>query len=84
MAKSAKIAISMPVEVLEEIERERDSDGTSRSEIIVQAIQEFLKNRRKQQQIEQYIRGYQLYPETDEEMDVSDQLAAESMAKSPW
>ena len=84
MAKSAKIAISMPVEVLEEIERERHSDGTSRSEIIVQAIQEFLKNRRKQQQIEQYIRGYQLYPETDEEMDVSDQLAAESMAKSPW
>ena len=84
MAKSAKIAISMPVEVLEEIERERDSDGTSRSEIIAQAIQEFFKNRRKQQQIEQYIRSYQLYPETDEEMDVSDQLAAESMAKSPW
>jgi metal-responsive CopG/Arc/MetJ family transcriptional regulator len=84
MAKSAKIAISLPADLLNDIERERETDDKSRSEFIVQAVQEFLKNRRKQQQIERYIRGYELYPETEEEAELSSRIAAESMAQSPW
>ena len=58
MSRSAKIAISLPQELLEGIEKERLTRKESRSEFFRHAIEAFLRHEREREAIEQYIRGY--------------------------
>ncbi len=60
----AKIAISLPDEVLQAVEKERLARGLSRGEFLRNAVEAFLRHRRERELEEQYIRGYQEYPET--------------------
>ena len=46
MAKSAKVAISLPEDVLEAVETERKAKGESRSQFFRQAIERLLKQER--------------------------------------
>ena len=62
----AKIAISLPDEVLQAIEKERLASGLSRSEFFRNAVEAFLRHRRERELEEQYVRGYQENPETAE------------------
>ena len=55
----AKIAISLPDEVLEAVEKERLAKGESRSQFFRRAAEEQLRRERERKDIEQYIRGYQ-------------------------
>ena len=64
----AKIAISLPDEVLEAVEKERLAKGESRSQFFRRAAEERLRRERNRADIEQYIRGYPQYPETKEEI----------------
>ena len=67
MAKVAKITISVPNEMLEVVEREREAKGETRSEFIVRAVEDYLRRERERQDDEDYIRGYQQFPESEDE-----------------
>ena len=64
----AKIAISLPDEVLAAVEKERLAKGESRSQFFRRAAEAQLRRQRDREDIEQYIKSYQQYPETKEEM----------------
>jgi metal-responsive CopG/Arc/MetJ family transcriptional regulator len=80
---TAKVAISLPVEVLERVERARHP-GQSRSEFIARAIEAYLGSEQARAEAEAYARGYELFPETAEEIEEVDRLGAAVLAREPW
>ncbi len=84
MKKSAKIAISLPGALLALVEKERQATGESRSEFLRRALESYLRQKRERERVEQYIRGYQKYPETAEEMAGWESIVAEAWADLPW
>lgn len=82
----AKIAISLPDEVLEAVEKERlgRSKVLSRSEFIKRAVQQYLQTESENSLEEQYIRGYLQQPETAAESEWLEETAAEVFANNPW
>ena len=82
----AKIAISLPDEVLEAVEQERLSRSKvlSRSEFIKRAVQHYLQTESERSLEEQYIQGYLEQPETVGETEWLDKAAAEVFANNPW
>ena len=82
----AKIAISLPDEVLEAVEKERLSHSTvlSRSEFIKRAVQQYLRSETEKSLEEQYIRGYLEQPETAEESECLSEASSEVFANNPW
>ena len=63
----AKIAISIPDEVYQAVEKVRMATGESRSHFFRRAVEERLRRAREQDDVARYISGYQKYPETEEE-----------------
>ena len=63
MIKTAKIAISLPVEDLKRIEKVRKELKTQRSALIDVAIRFWLDHREKHVLIKQYEAGYRNHPE---------------------
>ena len=82
----AKIAISLPDEVLEAVEKERlgRSKVLSRSEFIKRALEQYLRTESERTMEEQYIRGYLEHPETPEEVEWMAEAAAHVFANNPW
>lgn len=68
MPKMTKIAISLPEDLLEGIERKRLVSGESRSQFFRRAVGAFLRSEREREAIEQYVQGYRQYPEGEEEI----------------
>ncbi len=64
----AKIAISLPDEVLEAVEKERIECGMSRSEYFRRAVEEHLRREKEKEDVARYIQSYLNYPETEEEI----------------
>jgi len=84
MPKTAKVAISLPEEVLEAVEREREESGESRSEFFRRAVEALLRHRREREMSEQYARAYQRMPETKEEVEAAYRAASTILAEEPW
>jgi metal-responsive CopG/Arc/MetJ family transcriptional regulator len=84
MSKTAKIAISLPEEVLTAVEKEREGSGESRSQIFRRALELLLRQRREREMSEQYIRAYQQAPETDEEISAARRSASAVLGEGPW
>ncbi len=84
MPKIAKIAISLPEEVLASVERERRNSGESRSQFFRRAVEALLRRQQEQEMSEQYIRAYQQIPETEEEIEAARHAASDILAKEPW
>ncbi len=80
----AKIAISLPDEVLEAVEKARLAKGESRSQFFRRAVEEHLRRQRDREDIEQYIRGYLENPETEEEIALLESTLGYVMAEHPW
>lgn len=80
----AKIAISLPDSVLHDIEEERKARGETRSEFFRRAAEAFLRRERERQLVEQYIRGYQLYPETPEEIALAEAMSYWGLEEESW
>ena len=72
----AKIAISLPDEVLEAVEKERSESGISRSEYFRRTVEEHLRRtmdeqirrEKEKEDTERYIQGYLEDPESPEEL----------------
>jgi metal-responsive CopG/Arc/MetJ family transcriptional regulator len=84
MPKTAKIAISLPGEVLDAVERERRESGESRSEFFRRAVDTLLRYRREREMSERYMRAYQRVPETKEEVEAAYRAASTILAEEPW
>ena len=80
----AKIAISLPDEVLAAVEKERLAKGESRSQFFRRAVEEQLRRERERKDIEQYIRGYQLYPETKTEIALAVAMSVYAFDDDSW
>ncbi len=80
----AKIAISLPDEVLLEIEKERRAAGLSRSEFFRRAVEAFFRQKREAAAIEEYIQGYMNHPETREELGWVETASQGVLAEYPW
>ena len=80
----AKIAISLPDAVFQAIERERKARGETRSAFLRKAVEALLHREREREAIEQYIRGYQQYPETEEEITLAESTLELTLAEYPW
>lgn len=84
MRKVAKVAISLPGDMLEVVEKERKAKGESRSEFFRRAVEELLRQQRERESIEEYIHGYQKIPETDEEIKTVHRAGTLVLAEEPW
>lgn len=84
MSKTAKIAISLPEDVLTAIEKEREDSGESRSQFFRRAAESLLRRRREQELNRQYIRAYKKFPETREEVEAARQASSAILAEEPW
>ena len=84
MSKTAKIAISLPEEVLDAVERERVESGESRSEFFRRAVEALLRQQQEQELSEQYVHAYQALPESPEEVEAARRAASNILAEEPW
>ncbi len=80
----AKIAISLPDEVLEAVEKERLAKGESRSQFFRRAAEEQLRRQRDREDIEQYIRGYLENPETEGEIALAESTLGYAFDDDSW
>ena len=80
----AKIAIILPDEVYRAVEEARLAKGARRSAFFRRAVEEHLRRAREREDVERYIRGYQLYPETQEEVALAEATLGYIMAENPW
>jgi len=79
----AKIAISLPEEMLQAVEKERLAKGESRSEFFRRAVEQLLRRELEREWDEQYVRAYLENPETAEEL-AWGQLGLAALAQEPW
>ena len=56
----------------------------SNSNFLNRAEEERLRRQREREAVEQYIRGYQQYPETEEEIGLSESVMADAWGECPW
>jgi metal-responsive CopG/Arc/MetJ family transcriptional regulator len=84
MGKTAKVAISLPEDILAAVEAERRAKGESRSEFFRKAAETRLKQERESSAIRDYVRGYQKYPESAEEVEAAHRAGSAVLAAEPW
>lgn len=84
MPKVTKIAISLPKEILTAVEQEREESGESRSRIFCRAVELLMREKKKREMNEKYIRAYQDMPETEEEISIANHSAIEALSGEPW
>ncbi len=80
----AKIAISLPDEVLDAVEKERSESGISRSEYFRRTVEEHLRREKEKEDVARYIQGYLDDPETPEELGWVVRAGVEALADIPW
>jgi len=80
----AKIAISLPDDVLRDVEKERQASGETRSQLFRRAIKDLLKREREREATEQYIRTYREMPETEEELAWVEAASKAVLEEYPW
>jgi len=84
MSKTAKVAISLPEEVLAAVEAQRRARGESRSEFFRRAAEIRLKDERESSAIKEYLRGYGEFPESPDEVEAAHRLGSAVLAAEPW
>jgi len=84
MGKSAKVAISLPEDMLEAVEMKRKTKGESRSKFFRRAIARLLKQERESSDVKDYVHGYQEIPESVAEVEAVHQIGSAVLAKEPW
>jgi len=80
----AKVAISLPAEVLEEVEALRERSKESRSEFFRRAVDDLLRREREKEAVARYIQAYREMPETEEEIKAAERASNILLAQVPW
>ncbi len=84
MSRTDRIAISLPKQILQAVERLRRQTGETRSGLIQRAIREMLAGSAKSARVRQYVEGYVRNPESGEEIRAAQASALKLLAAEPW
>ena len=79
-----KFAISLPEELFEHLEHDRQEQGMNRSEYVANAVAGHLHRKREQELEEQHVRGYIEHPETEEELAEVEAWGSLAPELEPW
>ena len=80
MARTAKVTISLPGAMLEQIEQERRERNETRSEFVRAMVEETFRGRQEQDKRARYVGGYEQCPEAAEEIAAADRLGCQVLA----
>jgi metal-responsive CopG/Arc/MetJ family transcriptional regulator len=80
MPSVTKVAVTIPIETLKALDRERHRIGASRSSLVASAIRQWLLTRASSSDEERYVLGYLRLPERPNEK----VAAAAVSASEPW
>jgi metal-responsive CopG/Arc/MetJ family transcriptional regulator len=75
-----KVAISVPDDLLAKVDAESRLSRVSRSRLFGMAAASFLGARRRQREVERYVRSYREHPETDQELTSTEAFLREAWA----
>ncbi len=81
---TAKIAISLPEDLLRAVEKECRITGESRSSIFRRAVELLIKQQQEQEDSKNYMRGYEQLPETADEVEAALSEASTILSGEPW
>lgn len=84
MKKLSRITISLPTELLSEVEEKLAREDENRSATIRRLIEDALKGAKEKADVEQYIRAYKEQPQTEEEFGWTEALLGETLEDVPW
>ncbi|MDD5082732.1 MAG: ribbon-helix-helix protein, CopG family [Dehalococcoidales bacterium] len=84
MGKSAKVAISLPDKVFDAVEKERKVRGESRSKFFRRAAEKLLSQEHESSILKAYVRGYQKFPESAEEIEAAHRIGTAVLKEEPW
>ncbi len=84
MARTAKIAVSVDVEVLGALEALRARTGETRSAAVVRAIRALTHSAEHQGKVEEYRQTYLEHPETPAELERVRDTARRVLRGLPW
>jgi metal-responsive CopG/Arc/MetJ family transcriptional regulator len=83
MKRAVKVAISLPDDLLHRVDRARRERKVSRSEYFRQAATNLL-GFTGEDEVDRYVRGYTMHPETPDEVQAARAASASSLAAEPW
>ena len=82
---TVQIAVKLPDDMLEAVDRLVDSNHfSSRSEIVRAGLQRVIADHRAQTVDSAFTRGVQLHPDSDDDVRRATALAVESINDEPW
>jgi metal-responsive CopG/Arc/MetJ family transcriptional regulator len=84
MPRTAKIAVSLPVDLYRAVERIRKTTRQPRSALFQEALRYWLEHQREQALTRRYESGYRLHPEGPAEIRRAEAAAVELMASQEW
>ncbi len=82
--KTVKVAVSLPIEEYQKIEKARKQLRISRSAVIREALKQWFAAGEEQKKIRAYLEGYRGSPETPAEWAPFEALASEVLATEEW
>ena len=82
--RTAKIAMSLPVDLYRAVERIRKTTGRPRSALIQEALRYWLERQREQALARRYESGYRLHPEDSDEIRRAEAAAVRLLASQEW
>ena len=86
--KAVKVTISLPAELYETIERERNAVGETRSEYLAHSVETLLRQKQEREWDEQYRRAFERLPETRDEVAEREAFTRAGLEvwarESPW
>ena len=80
----AKIAISLPQELLQVIDGGCRASGETRSGFIRRAVQALVRRERERELDERYVQGYLAKPETPEDAEAVYRAGLSALSQEPW
>ena len=84
MTRAAKIAISLPENLLRVVDEQCRANGTSRSAFFRSAVEELTRRQREQDSAGRYVRGYLQHPESNEEIQEALRTSMTVLSMEPW
>jgi metal-responsive CopG/Arc/MetJ family transcriptional regulator len=80
----SRFTVSVPARLLAAMDERLIRNGESRSALIRRLLEQALEDEDEKERVEQYVRGYQEQPQTDDEFGWTDQIAVEQLRETAW
>jgi metal-responsive CopG/Arc/MetJ family transcriptional regulator len=84
VARTAKIAVSIPDPLYRSVERVRKASGRSRSAIVQEALRYWLDGQSRATLVREYEAGYRRRPETGREIRAAEAAAVRLLSTEDW